>query len=195
MRQLVFFCLLGDDHTVRSGRISRWCRVLWLDGAGRNEAHHGARFFFHMDAASFIFPQGIDPLLFFGGATLGCMGMYLGFSRRFPRSPSFSHLGTGYLVGPILGSSLWRVTHRRTMALIEERDREFHRHIVRNRVDPTAQSATNPVPDFYGEQAPDPVQDMYRTISSQERKLAPYINIDRLDWFHLYLVSLSSDDS
>lgn len=41
------------------------------------------------------------------------------------------------------------------MALIEERDREFHRHIVRNRVDPTAQSATNPVPDFYGEQAQD----------------------------------------
>jgi import inner membrane translocase subunit TIM23 len=41
------------------------------------------------------------------------------------------------------------------MALIEERDREFHRHIVRNRVDPRAQSATNPVPDFYGEQAHD----------------------------------------
>ena len=76
------------------------------------------------------------------------------FLRRLPRSPSFSYLGTGYLVGPILGSSLWRVTHRRTMALIEERDREFHRHIVRNRVDPTAQSATNPVPDFYGEQPP-----------------------------------------
>ena len=46
------------------------------------------------------------------------------------------------------------------MALIEERDREFHRHIVRNRVDPRAQSATNPVPDFYGEQVPDPVYDM-----------------------------------
>lgn len=36
------------------------------------------------------------------------------------------------------------------MALIEARDREFHQHIVRNRVDPRAQSATNPVPDFYG---------------------------------------------
>lgn len=40
------------------------------------------------------------------------------------------------------------------MALIEARDREFHQHIVRNRVDPTAQSATNPVPDFYGEYTP-----------------------------------------
>jgi mitochondrial import inner membrane translocase subunit TIM23 len=37
------------------------------------------------------------------------------------------------------------------MALIEARDREFHQHIVKNRVDPRAQSATNPVPDFYGE--------------------------------------------
>ena len=87
MRQLVFFCLLGDDHTVRSGGISRWRRILWLDGAGRNEAHHGARFSSHMDAASFILPQGIDPLLFFGGATLGCMGMYLCFS---PPSPSLT---------------------------------------------------------------------------------------------------------
>ena len=73
----------------------------------------------------------------------------------------FPYLGAGYLIGPILGSSLWRVTHRRTMALIEERDREFHRHIVRNRVDPRAQSATNPVPDFYGKQVHDNVYYMY----------------------------------
>ena len=104
--------------------------------------------------ASFIFSQGIDPLLFFGGATLGCMGMFKCSSYWFPRSPSFSYLGAGYLVGPIIGSTLWRVTHRRAMALIEARDREFHQHIVKNRVDPRAQSATNPVPDFYGEQVP-----------------------------------------
>jgi len=92
----------------------------------------GAAYFGSMELDATKPIMGIDPLLFFGGATMGCMG-------------------AGYLVGPILGSNLWRVTHRRTMALIEERDREFHRHIVRNRVDPRAQSATNPVPDFYGE--------------------------------------------
>lgn len=58
--------------------------------------------------------------------------------------------GLGYLVGPAIGSSLWRLTHRRLLTQIEARDREFHKHIVKNRVDPTAQSATNPVPDFYG---------------------------------------------
>lgn len=153
----------GVDHTMRSSRISWRCRVLWLDGTGCNEAYHGARIPIHLDSTSLIFSQGIDPLLFFGGATLGCMGMYCTYVPPLvtPRSPTFPYLGAGYLVGPILGSTLWRVTHRRTMALIEERDREFHRHIVRNRVDPTAQSAMNPVPDFYGEQAHDCVHYMY----------------------------------
>ncbi|PSR75379.1 hypothetical protein PHLCEN_2v9137 [Hermanssonia centrifuga] len=74
----------------------------------------------------------MDPMIVYGFATLGCAGL-------------------GYLIGPLVGSACWRLTHRRTMKLIEARDREFHKHIVRNRVDPTSQSATNPVPDFYGE--------------------------------------------
>ncbi|OJT10939.1 Presequence translocated-associated motor subunit PAM17, mitochondrial [Trametes pubescens] len=74
----------------------------------------------------------IDPMFVYGGATLGCAGL-------------------GYLLGPVIGSSIWRLTHRRLMKLIEQRDKEFHQHIVKNRVDPTAQSATNPVPDYYGE--------------------------------------------
>lgn len=37
------------------------------------------------------------------------------------------------------------------MTLIEDKEREFHRHIKKNRVDPTLQSTSNPVPDFYGE--------------------------------------------
>ena len=64
------------------------------------------------------------------------------------------------------------------MNLIEARDREFHQRIVKNRVDPTAQSATNPVPDFYGK---------YRytnkpylmLIILQEKKLDLFTNIDR----------------
>ncbi|EIW51814.1 Pam17-domain-containing protein [Trametes versicolor FP-101664 SS1] len=83
-----------------------------------------------MDPSKPIF--NIDPMFVYGGATLGCAGL-------------------GYLLGPVIGSSIWRLTHRRTMKLIEQRDKEFHQHIVKNRVDPTAQSATNPVPDYYGE--------------------------------------------
>ncbi|KAH9921554.1 mitochondrial import protein Pam17 [Epithele typhae] len=73
----------------------------------------------------------IDPMFVYGGATLGCAGL-------------------GYLIGPVIGSNIWRTTHRRLMKLIEKRDKQFHEHIVRNRVDPTRQSATNPVPDYYG---------------------------------------------
>jgi hypothetical protein len=40
------------------------------------------------------------------------------------------------------------------MSLIEDKDRQFHQHIKRNRVDPSTQSTTNPVPDFYGECTP-----------------------------------------
>ncbi|KZT69838.1 mitochondrial import protein Pam17 [Daedalea quercina L-15889] len=83
-----------------------------------------------MDPTKPIF--NLDPMIVYGFSTLACAGF-------------------GYLIGPIVGSSIWRMSHRRTMKLIEARDREFHQHIVRNRVDPAAQSATNPVPDFYGE--------------------------------------------
>jgi import inner membrane translocase subunit TIM23 len=97
-------------------------------------------------------------------------------SAESPRSLSFLYLGAGYLVGPIIGSTLWRVTHRRTMALIEARDREFHQHIVKNRVDPRAQSATNPVPDFYGEYAPNPAFTMpLRLFARRKNWLSPSI--------------------
>ncbi|KII88157.1 hypothetical protein PLICRDRAFT_140156 [Plicaturopsis crispa FD-325 SS-3] len=76
--------------------------------------------------------MGIDPMFFVGGCVVSCAGL-------------------GYLLGPVIGSACWRMTHRRTMNLIEARDREFHQRIVKNRVDPTSQSATNPVPDYYGE--------------------------------------------
>lgn len=58
--------------------------------------------------------------------------------------------GLGYICGPIVGSSLWRISHRKTMHLIEEKDKDFHRRIVKNRVNPSAQSYNNPVPDYYG---------------------------------------------
>jgi len=55
-------------------------------------------------------------------------------------------------VGHRIRCRLCRRIHTVTYnVLIEARDREFHQHIVRNRVDPAAQTATNPVPDFYGE--------------------------------------------
>ncbi len=94
--------------------------------------------------------QNVDPMVVYGVATLGCAGKKTTlFLKRVVDSHVLA-IGIGYLLGPVVGSTCWRITHRSTMKLIEARDRQFHQHIVKNRVDPAAQSATNPVPDYYG---------------------------------------------
>ena len=66
-----------------------------------------------------------------------------------------------------------------TMKLIEARDREFHQHIVKNRVDPTAQSATNPVPDFYGAHSSMLLDMLSLTASTQGRRSGLCMTTDR----------------
>jgi len=90
----------------------------------------GIAYFGSLEATGPIF--GIDPLWVYGAATVGCTGL-------------------AWLLGPFIGGSFWRVSHRKALAAIEKRDREFYHHIVKNRVDATLQSPVTPVPDYYGE--------------------------------------------
>ncbi|KAG8944403.1 TIM23 complex component [Tulasnella sp. 424] len=90
----------------------------------------GITYFGSLESTGPIF--GIDPIFVYGAASVGCMGL-------------------GWLFGPFIGGSFWRLSHRKSLALIEKRDREFYNHIVKNRVDPSRQSPVNPVPDYYGE--------------------------------------------
>ncbi|KAG8935373.1 TIM23 complex component [Tulasnella sp. 419] len=90
----------------------------------------GAAYFGSLDGTGLI--MGIDPIFVYGLATFGCMGL-------------------GWLLGPFVGGTFWRMSHRKALASIEQRDKEFHHHLVKNRADPSRQSAMNPVPDFYGE--------------------------------------------
>ncbi|KAJ7633077.1 presequence translocated-associated motor subunit PAM17 [Roridomyces roridus] len=76
--------------------------------------------------------MGIDPMMFYAGCCLLCMG-------------------GGFVVGPSIGSAIWRLVNRNLISKIDARDREFYTHIARNRVDASLQSATNPIPDYYGE--------------------------------------------
>ncbi|KAI5122209.1 hypothetical protein M0805_002698 [Coniferiporia weirii] len=119
------------EYLAIRGRKRRWELAATLPSVvicfGAGAAYFGGK---EIDGSKPIF--GFDALYVYGAATLACGG-------------------AGFLVGPAIGSALWRATHRRSLALIESRDRQFHQHIVKNRVDPKAQSATNPVPDFYGE--------------------------------------------
>lgn len=57
----------------------------------------------------------------------------------------------GWLVGPFLGGALWRAVHRRFTGDMSRKEKEFYERIKRFRVDPSAQSYNNPVPDYYGE--------------------------------------------
>jgi len=65
---------------------------------------------------------------------------------------TFACGGTGWLIGPIFGTALfnWRIGKNKK-AQMGEKEVEFYRRVKRYRVDPSGGSASNPVPDYYGE--------------------------------------------
>lgn len=57
----------------------------------------------------------------------------------------------GYLVGPSIGVRLFNLKNSKTLPEFKKKDQVFLQRIQRNRVDPSSQSFSNPVPDYYGE--------------------------------------------
>ncbi|KAL8284192.1 hypothetical protein RQP46_004941 [Phenoliferia psychrophenolica] len=92
----------------------------------------GAGYFATLEAEVGELLMGIEPIYVYGAATIGCVAL-------------------GWLSGPMFGSAVWKATHGKVLTAMEVKDREFYEHIVRNRADPTRNSASNPAPDFYGE--------------------------------------------
>ncbi|EJD53121.1 mitochondrial import protein Pam17 [Auricularia subglabra TFB-10046 SS5] len=93
----------------------------------------GCMYFFSLEGDSSKPIFGIDPLFVYAIGGVGCTGL-------------------GYLIGPSIGSAGWRLTHRARLALIDAKERELHRRIVKYRVPPELTPANNPrLPDFYGE--------------------------------------------
>ncbi|KAJ1995007.1 TIM23 complex component [Dimargaris cristalligena] len=83
-----------------------------------------------IDPTAMIF--GFDPILVYGIGMVGC-GL------------------AGFLLGPVFGGGLWKLSHRQWSKRMESKDVEFYKHIVQNRADPSQHSFRNPIPDFYGE--------------------------------------------
>ncbi|MCJ1368676.1 TIM23 complex component [Acarospora aff. strigata] len=75
---------------------------------------------------------GLDPFVVLGLTTAG-----------------FGALG--WLAGPFVGSAAFNMFNRKYKGQIAEKEREFYHRIKRYRVDPSSQSYSNPVPDYYGE--------------------------------------------
>ncbi|KAK2734156.1 TIM23 complex component [Myotisia sp. PD_48] len=76
--------------------------------------------------------MGLDPLIVLGLATAASGA-------------------AGWLAGPFLGNALWGLVYRKYKAGVAVKEKEFYDRIKRFRVDPSANSFANPVPDYYGE--------------------------------------------
>ncbi|EEA24913.1 TIM23 complex component [Talaromyces marneffei ATCC 18224] len=76
--------------------------------------------------------MGLDPFIVLGLATAACGAL-------------------GWLIGPVLGNTVWGLVYRQYRGGIAIKEKEFFNRIKRFRVDPSANSIANPVPDYYGE--------------------------------------------
>ena len=53
--------------------------------------------------------------------------------------------GLGWLLGPTLGNTFWKMAHRAKMPQFQVKEREFFEHIKARRGDPKRSSVQNPI--------------------------------------------------
>ncbi|KAI3405638.2 PAM17 [Candida oxycetoniae] len=75
---------------------------------------------------------GFDPIMMMGGAVI--VGGLL-----------------GYLVGPFIGSFVFRLKNKSSLKEFEVKNSYFLSRLKSKRPDPSSQSFSNPIPDYYGE--------------------------------------------
>ncbi|KAI1316843.1 TIM23 complex component [Mortierella claussenii] len=86
----------------------------------------------------------------------------------------------GLAVGPVIGNMVFRAANSKAKPLVDMMDKEFYKHIVKNRADPSANSARNPLPDHFGEKIKS-VSDYRKWLRKQRefrRKSQFYIGVD-----------------
>ncbi|ELR02118.1 TIM23 complex component [Pseudogymnoascus destructans] len=64
---------------------------------------------------------------------------------------TFSCGGVGWLLGPIVGTGIFNTMNRKYIPDMAAKEVEFYKRVRKFRVDPSASSMANPVPDYYGE--------------------------------------------
>ncbi|KAI5290985.1 TIM23 complex component [Ascosphaera aggregata] len=72
----------------------------------------------------------------------------------------------GWLIGPFLGNGVFNMVYRKERKEFEKKDKDLFARIKAYRVDPSANSFSNPVPDYYGEKI-NSVHDYRRWLKDQ----------------------------
>lgn len=118
-----FLRLKKQNHVINTAASS----VTALTGAAATFTYLGN---YEFDPEKTI--MGIDPIFVLMGAVMAG-----GFA--------------GYLVGPTFGTRIFNLKNQRVLSAFRAKDLLFLQKIKQNRVNPSLQSFSNPVPDYYGE--------------------------------------------
>ncbi|KAE9381237.1 Pam17-domain-containing protein [Stipitochalara longipes BDJ] len=110
----------------------RWYQLGSSIGTGIGGFVLGAQVLTRSDMDALVSQIPLDPFITLGLITFTCGGI-------------------GWLTGPIVGTGVFNLRNRKFKAQMDEKEKEFYRRIKRFRVDPSASSMANPVPDYYGE--------------------------------------------
>jgi len=92
----------------------------------------GAQVIARSDMDAIVGQIPLDPFITLGLITFGCGGV-------------------GWLLGPIVGTGIFNMANGKHRTEMAAREKEFYSRIKKYRVDPSASSMANPVPDYYGE--------------------------------------------
>ncbi|WBW72824.1 TIM23 translocase complex-associated motor subunit Pam17 [Schizosaccharomyces osmophilus] len=91
--------------------------------------------------SSYFMTRAVDPTV-----TMMGLDMFTIYVLATIASGAF-----GWLIGPTLGRQVWTLINRKQANQIAYREEEFYKHLKKNRVVPSMESYSNPIPDYYGE--------------------------------------------
>ncbi|EPX74887.1 TIM23 translocase complex-associated motor subunit Pam17 [Schizosaccharomyces octosporus yFS286] len=91
--------------------------------------------------SSYFMTRAVDPTV-----TMMGLDMFTIYVLATIASGAF-----GWLIGPTLGRQVWTLINRKQASQIAFREEEFYKHLKKNRVVPSMESYSNPIPDYYGE--------------------------------------------
>ncbi|PQE31091.1 presequence translocase-associated motor subunit protein [Rutstroemia sp. NJR-2017a WRK4] len=124
--------LLDWNTFFKLRRTRRWFQLGSSIGTSFGGFMVGAQILTRADMDALVSQVPLDPFITLGLITFACGGV-------------------GWLTGPILGTAAFNLKNRKFRQQMDAKEKEFYARVKKYRVDPSASSMANPVPDYYGE--------------------------------------------